>query len=166
MWIDIEYKKTYKESPLRGLRLSSSKKTNSTLRLECFKFCKWLRKHYWFPIRVRVHLLSYEDFCTFDTERKTAIFWYPLTWDEKPNEKRNNPVVYIATGKYEKRSKRHGTKDTLCNYFFDIVHELTHYFQWYFYEFDKRTDRSLEIEANRWGYWLVSQYISEIEQMN
>ena len=43
---------------------------------------------------------------------------------------------------------------------FTILHELTHYFQWYFLQDETRTDRSLEIEANRYAYWLLNEYES------
>ena len=43
---------------------------------------------------------------------------------------------------------------------FTILHKLTHYFQWYFLQDETRTDKSLEIEANRYGYWLLNEYES------
>ena len=39
-----------------------------------------------------------------------------------------------------------------------VAHEITHYFQWYFLEEDKRTDRSLEIEANKWAMYILGIY--------
>lgn len=39
-----------------------------------------------------------------------------------------------------------------------IAHEIAHYFQQYFDEDEVRSDRSLEIEANLWAMFLVSQF--------
>lgn len=47
-----------------------------------------------------------------------------------------------------------------CVRFFTIAHELTHYFQWFFYEDMHRTNRSLEIEATRWAKYLLQQYLN------
>lgn len=35
------------------------------------------------------------------------------------------------------------------------------YYQWYFLEEDKRTSRSLEIEANRWAKIILDYYYNE-----
>ena len=41
---------------------------------------------------------------------------------------------------------------------YTLAHEITHYYQWYFLEEEKRTDRSLEIEANKWAKYIVNSY--------
>ena len=53
--------------------------------------------------------------------------------------------------------------NTLEDILFVLAHEITHYYQWYFLEEDKRTRRSLEIEANKWSRYIVDLYFkSEI----
>lgn len=44
---------------------------------------------------------------------------------------------------------------------FTMLHELTHYYQWYFYEEKNRTDRSLEIEANKWARYILQEWEKE-----
>ena len=48
--------------------------------------------------------------------------------------------------------------NSMNDVFFVLAHEITHYYQWYFLEEDKRTARSLEIEANKWSKYIVDFY--------
>ena len=167
MWIGYDEKKNYLDSSKRGLRLFFSNEINSNLRLECTMFCKWLRKKYFFPIRIAIKMLNFSEFTTYigkKNELKTAVFHYQLEFDKKVLEEKMLPKIFIATGKYDKQQKKHGAKKTTIYYLELLTHELTHYFQWYFYEFDNRSDRSLEIEANRWAYYLVSEYLNNVKK--
>ena len=44
---------------------------------------------------------------------------------------------------------------------FTLVHELTHYYQWYFCQEESRTDRSLEIEANKYADYIFYEYFNQ-----
>ncbi len=55
-----------------------------------------------------------------------------------------------------------GDKYSLQDIFFTLAHEITHYYQWYFLEDNKRTDRSLEIEANKWAKYILELYFMNI----
>ena len=55
-------------------------------------------------------------------------------------------------------SKNNSLKDIL----FAIAHELTHYYQWYFLEENKRSNRSLEIEANKWSKYILEIYFESL----
>lgn len=164
MWIEKSEKNNYMDSSQWGLRFYSTKKVNLDLKINCLKYCSWLRKKFWFPIRIKLHLLSYESFITYDDEKKIAIFRYQTTWDKKSKKEKEFPNIYITSGKFERQLKKHDFFDTLFYYFHLIAHELTHYFQWYFYEFEKRTNRSLEREANSWGDYLAYNFIEEIKE--
>ena len=50
---------------------------------------------------------------------------------------------------------------TLNDVLFTLAHEMTHYYQWYFQDEDKRTDRSLEMEANKWARYIVQLYFND-----
>ena len=63
------------------------------------------------------------------------------------------PRISIAS----KVTKNNTSEDIL----FSLAHEITHYYQWYFGEEDKRTGRSLEIEANKWSGYIVGLYSNE-----
>ena len=167
MWIEKKEKKDYLDSSTRGLRLVFSDGVNSNLRLECTLFCKWLRAKYFFPIRIVVRMLSYSEFTTYignENEMKEAVFRYQLEFDNKAPEEKRLPKIFIATGKYDKQQKRHGVNKTTRHYLNSIAHELTHYFQWIFYEFDNRTDRSIEMEANSWAGYLVQEYFDDKQE--
>ena len=69
--------------------------------------------------------------------------------DEK---RRIYPKISIAS----KITESNSLEDVLCV----LAHEITHYYQWYFLEEDKRTDRSLEIEANKWSKCIVESYFN------
>ena len=42
--------------------------------------------------------------------------------------------------------------------FFSLSHELSHYFQWYFLNEERRSDRSLEIQASKYATRITNDY--------
>ena len=162
MWIERAYKNEYSDSKKRGLRLVFRSGTDKQFRLHILSFAKWLRKRYWFPIRVEIRFLHSDEIRLDDGRSVLAVFNYQKNWDNVPTSDKACPLIYIATGKLRRQLQRHGWEETLYNYMFSIVHELTHYYQWYFYEFDKRSSRSLETEANSWAYALAGEYIKSV----
>lgn len=161
MWIGIEEKSLYMDSLKQGLK-THFEKVNICLKNEIVLFIKWLRKNYWFPIELSVRFLE-DKFIIGDNEKKVpAIFLYQTTWDNNDLKDKVLPKIMVATGKYQKQLKRYEFSEVIFNYLFSIAHEITHYYQWYFYEFDSRTDRSLEIEANRWGGYIAETYMETL----
>lgn len=70
------------------------------------------------------------------------------------DEKRNvYPRISIAS----EVTKNNSLQDIL----FVLAHEITHYYQWYFLEEDVRTNRSLEIEANKWANYILDSYFND-----
>lgn len=65
------------------------------------------------------------------------------------------PCIYIAG--YSSRTKG---KNDLIQILSNIAYFLTFYYQWYFYEFDKRSDRSLKIEATKWKNYILNEYFT------
>ena len=49
----------------------------------------------------------------------------------------------------------HNNSEEEFSCYFNIIHELTHYFQWYFYEDKEKSNRSLEINANKWANYII-----------
>ena len=60
------------------------------------------------------------------------------------------PQIHLAT-------KTNKVEDVL----FGLIHELSHYFQWFFYIDNKRSDRSLEMAANKYAKYILSKYYDE-----
>lgn len=142
MWIEIADRRDYSNSSnLHGLRIRVDKGIDELVRKEVLRFGCWLRKRYYFPIRINLHLFDENKFYSRDS-KKTAIGLFFET-DEK---KRKFPVIWIAA------KQTCGLRGIILT----IAHELTHYFQWHFRQFD-RSNRSLEIEANRWAYYIVDE---------
>ena len=162
MWIEKKYKDDYKVCDTIGIKWNFENDIVKSLRRECIVFLKWLQKEYWFPIKVEVNLLNSSNFFENKKNSKliTTTFSYQPKWDS--SDKKIFPQVYIAMGNHDKWIKKYDLKEVLYNHFNNISHELTHYFQWFFYQFEKRTDRSLDIEANRWGHYLANNYIEEV----
>lgn len=128
------------------------------LRKECISFCKWLRKSYYFPVKCKLifeHCSSYKsNLC--DRNGAVAVFNMPKV-DEDENID-TYPEIHVAVASFPSELKKYGMYKSVLYYCSLIAHELTHYYQWYFYETDKRSKRSLEIESNRWARWLESEY--------
>jgi len=158
MWIDIEYKKIYNDSKKKGIRLRFYNGVDAEVNQFCKDFCKWLRTLYWFPIRCNIYIFNYTKIKCSDGTKCEAVFRH---YDDDENSNVSElPTIWVAAGSYKKEVKRRDKRVVLFNYLASIVHELTHYFQWYFKEFDdgKRTKRSLEYMATRWKNYLLSEY--------
>jgi len=163
IWIPIEFKNHYLDCDVSGLRLNFLDiEINKELRLYCINFCRWLRKKYWFPIRCNINF----EFVSYyrDTKKKynnsSSIFYFAKC--DKSGYMISYPSIYIAVSEYEKELKIYEETGTLFHYSYLIIHELTHYFQWYFLGTNKRSKRSLEIEANKWANDLAAHYIKKI----
>ena len=149
MGIAKEEQTLYSDSKLRGLRLHAQKDVLLEIREEVKVFLFWLRKKYFFPIRCIIALKSCPYFSRVNENDKDSYgdFYY----DKNDKE---YPEIWIATGEI----RRENLDDRKNRILFLIVHELTHYFQWYFFEFEKRSYRSLEIEANKWARYLLQEF--------
>lgn len=154
LWIEKKQKKFYDDSVLQGVRLHFAKNISTEIRESCKDFCRWLRRNYFFPIRCNIIIKN----CSYFEGDKDiagdkdsyADFYYDS------GEKEDYPEIWIAAG----RSKGENAEKRKKRLLFLIAHELTHYFQWYFYEIDNRSDRSLEIEANKWSRYLLQEYFN------
>lgn len=166
MWIEKKDKNEYCDSIKKGLRVVFRSNTDNSLRFEVLSFAKWLRKRYWFPIRVEVRFLNCDKIYLNENKSVVALFNYQTNWDCVETAEKACPLIYIAAGNYVKQLKKHGRKETLYNYIFSMAHELTHYYQWYFYEFGKRSPRSLETEANSWAYSLASEFMDYVATLS
>lgn len=142
MWIEKRYRSEYQDCSKKGLRLRFEKSIDPDLRNRCIAFCKWLRSRYYFPLRVNLY---FYDNAYFINQEKVKAYGLFFDGDERIKK---FPRIWIAT------DQKGGINGILST----VVHELTHYFQWYFYDTEKRNTRSLEIEANRWGDYLLNEY--------
>lgn len=147
IWIDKEFKSYYNDSIQSGLRLHFKSDVDPVIKEKVQSLFVWLRKRYFFPYRCNIHFVNQEKFRSKEKYQFCqGIFFYP-----KESTSKSTPSIYIATD------------IEINDLYFTIFHELTHYFQWYFFEDEKRTDRSLEIEANKYADWLLYDYLQELQ---
>ena len=74
-----------------GLRLRFENQINFEIKRSCTEFCKWLRKQYYFPIRVPIYFKKSEFIISESGEKFSAIFFEPF-------DRHNEPYIRIATG--------------------------------------------------------------------
>lgn len=146
MWIEKKDKSLYNDSAVKGLRLYFDDNVTPDNRRECKEFCDWLRKTYWFPIRCKIYFCPQKKFKSLDDGHN----YYGIFYDNEDDNIRKYPCIFIAT-KFE-------TDDARYNCLFTIAHELTHYFQWYFYYDKELTKRSLEIWASKWARIILWEF--------
>ena len=152
-WINKEFRNYYKNSAnATGIRYKFypygsdfDKSTEKDIK----KFVVFLRKNFYFPIRLNIL------FC--DTQAFAHIIdnhtYYGAFYNTDDAKRKIYPRISIAA----KVTKTNSLESIL----FTLAHEITHYYQWYFLEDDKRTNRSLEIEASKWSKQIVDLYFND-----
>ena len=149
LWIERCERNLYLDSaPATGLRVRYQEGLKSDLLADVKTLVAYLRKHYYFPIRCNIMISSHITYRSeVDGHKYVGVFY-----DNKnacPN-RMIYPQIFVCGGTDEK----HCMDDVLVT----LLHELSHYFQWYFMEDGRRTDRSLEMEANKWAYYVMGCY--------
>ena len=104
-------------------------------------FVRYLRKEFYFPIRCNVYFCNQEKF-----RSSSGGYCYGIFFSYDESNKRPYPQIYIPT------------KQCLRQIYSSLCHELTHYFQWYFFDDKNKTDRSLEIQASKYASRIVQDY--------
>lgn len=150
-WIDRKHKKEYRNSAkASGIRCrfhDYGDIFDPAIAEEIKSFIAFLRKYYYFPIRLNILFCNTEGF-KHHIDNHT---YYGAFYDMGDEKKRVYPRISIAANV----TKNNSLQDVL----FSLAHEITHYYQWYFMEDNERTDRSLEIEANKWSRYILNNYL-------
>lgn len=144
-WIDYSFKSFYQDSHKSGLRLIYDSNINNELKNTICEYIKFLRKRYYFPIRCYIHIKNVPYYISKDKKKCFGVFFS----GEENNSKL--PSIYLPA----ELSNKNDTNDILYN----LTKLLTYYFQWYFFANEKRTNRSLEIEATKYANYLVSEFL-------
>ena len=152
-WIDIKYKDQYADSAnATGIRDKFYEYDNvfdATVVTEINRFITFLRKHYYFPIRLNILFCNTQGF-KHHLDNHT---YYGAFYSMDDENRKIYPRISIAANVSENNS--------LQDILFTLAHEITHYYQWYFWEEAQRTDQSLEIEANKWAKYILDVYFYE-----
>lgn len=114
-WVNQSYR--------TGLNLKIDKNVDPEVKRACKEFAKWMRKQYFFPIRIPIYIKSSRYIVALDGSKVYGTFFRPSTYNQEPYAK-------IAAGDYEIMLKKWGKDSALTVILKTIAHELTHYFQW------------------------------------
>ena len=156
-WKSQNYKKIYDNQDIRtGIALRFEKGVHGDIKSLFTDFTKWLRKNYYFPIRVAVYIEASETIKLMNGSMAWGSFRYFDTFDE--------PYIRIPTGDYLKQAEIEGKENAAYTILSSFVHELTHYFQWV-NQFEQ-TDRGSEWQANYYRNRIIDLYLNEKENTN
>ena len=105
----------------RGVKFSL---WHSEVRRACKEFAAFLRKEYFFPLRVVIYVKKHYRIIALDGDRVCGTF--RSTYDDYTVE----PYILLAAGDYNDLCKKRGKDNALAAILLTMAHELTHYFQW------------------------------------
>lgn len=137
-----------------GLRLRFDKKVDTEVREAFLRFVKWLRKEYYFPLRIVVYVKESARIKAKDGELVVGTFFEPYEYSMQPH-------VRVATGDYLELKNSIGRDDALASILMTLAHELTHYFQW-INNLDL-TPLGRERQATRYSHFILDEYAETCE---
>ena len=108
-----------------GILLRCDKDINPEVRRACKEFAAWMRKEYFFPVRVHVYLKSTTTVRASDGEHVSALCYTPDDREQEPYCR-----IRVAVGDYGYLRETRSQDDALAAILCSIIHEITHYFQW------------------------------------
>ena len=126
IWTMEKWTKLYNISDPKhrtGVRLKFEKKVDPEVRRACKEFLSWLRKEYFFPIRVPIYIKATKKIKAKDGEMVSATCFRPFDIHEEP-------YIRISVSDYHELESKRGKDNALAAILSSIAHELTHYFQW------------------------------------
>ena len=148
-WIDKEFKKHYNDSSKNGIRLFFDRNLSNDVKNEVKNYVRFLRNNYFFPVRCYIHFTNNYKYYSFNASNS---FCYGIFFT--PEESRGMyPSIFLPS--------RIRKKDNVKTVLSSLTILLTYYFQWYFFEDKKRSQRSLNIEANEYVRFLIEEYNKE-----
>lgn len=151
IWTIEKWKLKYSDKEVRtGLRLRFDKDVDDEVKNSCKSFCKWVRKEFYFPIRVPIYVKSTYNLKTMDNDTAVATFF-------EPDDPMVEPYIRIATGDYYELVEKRGKDEATIAILQSIAHELTHYFQWI--NSLKLTEMGAERQANQYSILILEEYL-------
>ena len=128
-------------APKTNLSLRFASNIDISTKKRICKFVRYLRKEFFFPIRCNIYFCEQEKF-----RSSKGGFCYGIFFSNDESNRHAYPKIYIPT------------KQCLHQIYFSLCHELTHYFQWYFFDDKEKSDRSLEIQASKYATRIIDDY--------
>lgn len=135
----------------KGIRFRYEKSVPREVKDSIDCFAKWLRKEYYFPLRINVYVYGSEYVKAKDGDSVVGIFFEPFSRLEEP-------YIKISTGDYYILQAKYGHEKAIINILGTLIHEITHYFQWI--NDIKLTDKGRELQANRYVRFILDEYLT------
>ena len=145
----VKYLDYYNYPYRRGLRLKFDKDVDPEVKRALKEFCKWLRREYYFPVRVPIYIKSSEKIKALDGEMVSATFFHPF-------DLREEPYIRVSAGDYQSLLEKRGKDSALASIIGSIAHELTHYFQ--LINGIKLTEIGEERQATSYSRFILYEY--------
>jgi len=139
-----------KEGHRTSLRMRFDKDVDSEVRRACKEFAAFLRKEYFFPIRVVVYIKNKPRIMAMDGDIVYGTFW------SMDDDYSVEPHIRVAAGDYNDLVTKWGKDSALTVILLTIAHELTHYFQWI--NALKLTSIGMERQATRYARYILDEY--------
>lgn len=133
-----------------GLRMRFDKEIDSEVRRACKEFAHFLRKEYFFPIRVVIYIKKKSKIRAMDGEEVYGIFW------SMEEDYTVEPNIRVAAGDFDILCKKWGKDSALTAILLTIAHELTHYFQWI--NSLQLTSIGQERQATKYARYILDEY--------
>ena len=124
LWLSNTWEDYFKIKPIRaGLRVKFDKGINYEVKMACKAFAKWLRRYYYFPIRVPIYFKNKKMLKSSVGKMCSATFFGPYN-------KNVEPYIRISVGDYNDMVRKRGKINAIYAILCSITHELSHYYQW------------------------------------
>lgn len=139
-----------KEGHRTSLRMRFDKDVDSEVRRACKDFAAFLRKEYFFPLRVVVYIKNKSKIVAMDGDKVYGTFW------SMDDDYTIEPHIRVAAGDYTELCNKWGKDSALTAILLTIAHELTHYFQWV--NSLDLTPIGQERQATRYARFVLDEY--------
>lgn len=149
IWTIDAWKNHLSNSCRTGLRLRFEQDVDPEVRRACICFARWLRKEYFFPLRIPIYVKKARRIETKDKDKVCGTFFEPVDYSMEP-------YIKIASGDYADLERKIGKDNALAAILLTISHELTHYFQWI--NNLKLTSKGRERQATYYSRYIVEEY--------
>ena len=108
-----------------GIYMRIDKNVDDDVTVFCKNFVRWMRKEFFFPVKVNIYVKENYRIKAKDGELVVGTFWRPEGFEQD-----NTPYVRIATGDYQELVAERGKKEAMWSILGTLAHELSHYFQY------------------------------------
>lgn len=156
LWMLNKWKEYIAPDTRKGLRMRFDANVDPEVRRAYKEFAKFLRREYYFPIRVTIYVKSTYRINAMDGEEVCGTFWY--VEDDRTIE----PHIRLAAGDYFDLCQADGDVSALTSLLLSMAHELTHYFQWINGIISSTI--GLERQANNYAHRIIHEYAETRER--